>query len=89
MNELESLEKKINDTNNSLEIRLSGFIHLKPEVSEKLFIGHQFVKGYIAITREGITIDGSNAHILVEIENCTNSDYAFFMFCLRLVMCDL
>ena len=75
---IEELQKQINDVEGPLEIKPEGEIRLRPQTENKTYIGRQYVKGYICIEKSGITINGSNAHIRVDIDNCTNGDHCLF-----------
>lgn len=72
------LEEEINDEKNGREIRLSGKLELDVTQEETFTIGRVYVKGLIEIKRSNIIIDGSDAEIEVNIEDCTTSDWSLF-----------
>ena len=71
------LEQKINNGNGN-EIKLNGKIKLNINQRGTFTIGRICVKGIIQIMRSDIVIDGSNAEIDVDIEDCTTSDWCLF-----------
>ncbi len=60
------------------EVKLNGNLDIKISRSNKLYVGRQFVQGYIKIERAGITIDGANATINVELDDCVTNDCSLF-----------
>ena len=63
------LENRINDTASPLKIELNGEIRLTPQRDNSFIIGKTYVKSLIEITRPGVTIDGTNAIIIVDKED--------------------
>lgn len=72
------LEQKINATDGGNEIRLSGRITLNINQSGTFTVGKVCVKGIIKITRPDIVIDGSDAEIEANVDDCTTSDWSLF-----------
>ena len=68
------LEQKINATDGGNEIRLSSRITLNINQSGTFTVGKVCVKGIIKITRPDIVIDGSDAEIEANVDDCTTSD---------------
>ena len=72
------LEEQINDEKNGNEIKLTGKIRLNINQSGTFTIGRLCVKGIIQIKRSDIIIDGSDAEIEANINDCTTSDWGLF-----------
>lgn len=72
------LEYTINDAASPLEIKLNGEIRLMMQKDKSFIIGKTYVKNLIEITRPGVTIDGTNAKIIVETEDCSDGDWCVF-----------
>ncbi len=72
------LENRINDTASPLKIELNGEIRLTPQRDNSFIIGKTYVKSLIEITRPGVTIDGTNAKIIVDMEDCSDGDRCVF-----------
>ncbi len=73
------IEQRINDVNSGNLIKLAGKIHLNVNQSGTFTVGRVCVKGIIQVMRSNIIIDGSNAEIEVDIEDCTTSDWSLFL----------
>jgi len=72
------LEQKINDVGSGNEIKLKGKIKLNINQSGTFTIGRLCVKGIIQVMRSDIIIDGSNAEIEANVDDCTTSDWSLF-----------
>ncbi len=72
------LEQKINEASGEKEIKLSGKIKLNIDQSNTFTIGRLCVKGIVQVMRSDIIIDGSNAEIEANINDCTTSDWSLF-----------
>ena len=72
------LEEKINGKSSKREIKLEGKIQLNIDRSNAFTIGKTCVKGIIQVLRSDIIIDGSNAEIEADINDCTTSDWSLF-----------
>lgn len=75
----EELEKLINGEREGNEIKLHGTIRLHLKKGGSFTVGAVCVKGAIRITRPNTVIDGSDAELIVEVEDCTTSDWALFL----------
>lgn len=75
---LKELEKQINDENEPKEVKLNGKMKFDIDQSGTFTVGRLCVKGLIQVTRPNIVIDGSNAEIEVDIDDCTTSDWSLF-----------
>lgn len=73
------IEQRINDVNSGNLIKLAGKIHLNVNQSGTFTVGRVCVKGIIQVMRSNIIIDGSNAEIEVDVEDCTTSDWSLFL----------
>ena len=71
------IENQINESI-SREIRLNGFIGIKPEKDPVISFGKNVVKKLITITKPNIIIDGSNSTIYVEINDDLGTDATLF-----------
>lgn len=78
MNSATELEQLINGAPNSSEVKLNGKIELKISKNNKFYVGRQIVQGFIKIGRQQLTIDGANASIEVELDECINTDCCLF-----------
>lgn len=72
------IERLINDKASPDELRLSGNIVIDVNRDGSITMGHTCVKGVINIMRPNIVIDGSNAKIEVNVNDCTTSDWSLF-----------
>lgn len=72
------LEKTINADGGGNEVKLHGKIKLGVDKSGSFTVGKLCVKGIITVTRPGVVIDGSDAEIEVDINDCTTSDWSLF-----------
>ncbi len=73
------IEQRINDVNSGNLVKLAGKIHLNVNQSGTFTVGRVCVKGIIQVMRSNIIIDGSNAEIEVDVEDCTTSDWSLFL----------
>lgn len=78
MNSATELEQLINGAPDSSEVKLNGKIELKISKNNKFYVGRQFVQGFIKIERQQLTIDGANASIEVELDECISTDCCLF-----------
>ena len=72
------LEQIINNPNSGNEIKLKGKIRLSINQGKTFTVGRLCVKGIIQIERPNIIIDGGDAEIEVNIDDCTTSDWSLF-----------
>ena len=72
------LEKRINETENGKEIRLTGRMEIRGVKSNCFLLGKMCLNSLINICRSDIVIDGSDAEIDAEIEDSTGSDWSLF-----------
>ena len=73
----QEMEAQINNGLNR-EVKLHGKIDLSVNKSESFTVGKLCVKGIIGVTRSNVVIDGSDAEINVQINDCTTSDWSLF-----------
>lgn len=76
--ETANLEQTLNGSSESSEVKLNGKIELKIGRHNKIYVGRQFVQGFIKIERSQITIDGGNALIEAELDECITNDCCLF-----------
>lgn len=74
------LENQINCQSEKRAIHLSGAIKLNKDKGRSFLVGKNCVKGIISVTRPDIVIDGSDAEIEVDVEDCTENDWSLFYF---------
>ncbi len=72
------LEKRINETENGKEIRLTGRMEIRGVKSNCFLLGKMCLNSLINICRSDIVIDGSDAELDAEIEDSTGSDWSLF-----------
>ena len=73
---MRSFEKIINDNNSSKLIELNGLIEIKAGGGSMFSLGRSCNTSACDITRSDIVIDGSNAQIIVNIDDMLYSDYS-------------
>ena len=78
MTGITELQRQITDCPENGEIKLDGKIKLEIGRDNKLYVGRQFVQGFIKIEKPGITINGANADIEVMLNNCVTNDCCLF-----------
>lgn len=78
MTDITELERLIDNSSDNSGIKLEGKIKIKIGKSGKMYVGRQFVQGFIKIERPGVTIDGAGAEIEVELCDCVTNDCALF-----------
>ena len=71
------IERLINESS-TRKIELSGKLKFTVDKSNSFTVGRLCVKGIVTVTRPNIIIDGSNALIDVDINDCTTSDWSLF-----------
>lgn len=74
----QELEQRINDIKSGNEIKLTGKIKFNINRSGSFTVGRLCVKGIIQIMRSDITINGEDAEIEVDVDDCTTSDWSLF-----------
>ncbi len=72
------IEQLINNNSGAKEICLSGNIVITVERNNSLTVGRSCVKGIINVMRPNVIVDGSNAQIEVNINDCTTGDWSLF-----------
>ena len=75
----EDLESLINGERKGNEVKLHGKICVRVNKGGSFTVGTVCVKGVIRITRPNTVIDGSDAEIEAEVDDCTTSDWALFL----------
>ena len=75
---VKELEEKINNINGPTEIKLSGMMEVDYRCGINFFIGKNFAKGIINITRPNVVIDGTGAELKVNVEDAINEDWSLF-----------
>lgn len=71
------IERLINESTGR-KIELSGNYSITVDKSNGFTVGRFCVKGIVTVMRSDIIIDGSNAQINVQINDCTTSDLGLF-----------
>ena len=71
------IEKLINESSDR-RIELSGRLSLTVDKSNSFTVGKLCVKGIVTVMRSDIIIDGGNAEIDVNVNDCTTSDWSLF-----------
>lgn len=74
----QELEQRINDIKSGNEIKLTGKIKFNINRNGSFTVGRLCVKGIIQIMRSDITINGEDAEIEVDVDDCTTSDWSLF-----------
>lgn len=74
----EKLEDIINKKHDGNEVKLHGKIFLNVDKGGSFTTGGVSVKGAVLVNNPNIIIDGSDAEIEAEIDDCTTSDWALF-----------
>ena len=72
------IERKINDLSGDNVVKLDGKIKLRVDKGGTFTVGRLCVKGIITVMRSGVIIDGGNAEIEVDVNDCTTSDWSLF-----------
>ncbi len=75
----EDLGKFFNGNREGNEVKLHGKIHVQVNKGGSFTVGTVCIKGVIRITRPNIVIDGSDAELEAEVDDCTTSDWALFL----------
>ena len=71
------IERLINESTDR-KIELKGNLTFTVDKSNSFTVGRLCVKGIVTVTRPNVIIDGSNAQIDVNINDCTSSDWSLF-----------
>lgn len=74
----EDLEKFFNGNGEGNEVKLHGKICVKMNSIGSFTVGTTCIKGMVKIIRPNMVIDGSDAEIEAEVDDCTTSDWALF-----------
>ena len=74
----EEIEQQINNEDRPRKVELKGTMSWTETAGKSFTIGKNCMKGIISVTRPNVVVDGSDGEIMIDINDCDDSDKCLF-----------
>ena len=74
----EEIEQQINNEDRPRKVELKGTMSWTETAGKSFTMGKNCMKGIISVTRPNVVIDGSDGEIMIDINDCDDSDKCLF-----------